>query len=245
MGKTINNRLPHDHIIFNATKIRLGSSIAGFFIRRGFSRVILEYDYKSKSLEIIGLLPEQRQKYHYPITEGLSLSSTQPFKLKGNFTWSFFIESTAHLGIIDFSRRYLQFKARAISEDRVLIEDLPIIPILKPGNILIDIEHAKVICHSTMTNEEKIRRNLLDKSIGKNNTEKLIEKMRTKKITNPSNIIQDEIKIPEQKIPGRAKDNTIKETDPFLDFKNPQENSLSQEALEKADKEYSKVILGE
>ena len=78
-------------------------------------------------------------------------------------------------------------------------------------------------------------------------TEELIEKIRRRRLkkekTFQNNYIED--KLGEQKFPGRVRDNTNKEMDPLSDFKNTSVNSPSQEELERADKKYSKMILGE
>lgn len=233
---------PKDHVGFEASRIRIGSSIAAFFINQEIGRVVLEYNYLDKTLIIEGMSDAKASSYKYPIKGGGCTISTVNRKMKDKFKVQFFIESFAHVDLLDFTRRYLIFKAEPFSKDQIIIKDLPLLDFFALETIkvvkgIVDMKNSKVILFASVYKHGFIP----------SRTEELIEKIRQRRLQKEKTFQNNQVenKIGEQKFPGRVRDNTNKEMDPFSELKNSEENSLSQKELERIDKEYSKMILGE
>ena len=103
-------RLRKNYINFTPATIHFGQSIAMFFLSREFSDVILEYDYKNKSLIIEGMNEEKFKSYKYPIAGTISIQTIRVCNKKNaTYGWRFIVTNRAHRSLLDFSRRELNF----------------------------------------------------------------------------------------------------------------------------------------
>jgi hypothetical protein len=241
--------LNKDCVSFMPANIRIGKSVAFFLFNRGFSRVILIYDYQNKSLIIEGMTPEKIKTYEYPIINSIGVSSLRSYRVRTqDYIWKFLIESKGHRSLLDFTRRDLIFKAKPISNNQILVENLPMTDNFKfsLNTFIMDPKNSKIIFHSPVNYERvngvSIKRGEITMS------ERFVERARQKRLQhqpNRININQNEVKKFQPNLAARPNDIVNKEIGNIWGFEKPVAKLPSTEQRLEADKAYSKMILGE
>jgi len=233
-----NYLLKNDCITFRKNKIAIGSTIAAFFFKQGTSEVLLEFNPKDNSLIIEAFTPEKRNSCKYKIINPLSISSVQPYKRENNMRWIFAIETTSHKRIVDMSLRQLTFKVKPISKDKLIVENLPLVPFfyVEYSKIIFDMKDSKIICQSS----KEVKHNPFN-GHQVSNSNRWVAKLSK----NKSNLIQNEAKVSQPKIADSSKGTVNKEIGNIWGFKTPPEKLPTSELRIEADKANKKLILGE
>lgn len=240
----IKRELEKNYINFTPSKIRIGSEVAAFFINREFSKVILHYDILKKNLIIEGMNAEKIKSYEYDIVDGKHIASVKVSRQNGGYVYNFFIMSTIHTGLLDLNRRHLKFKAKPISKDKVMIENLPMLEHMKiiSNGCIIDAKNYKIINYAPSTYETSVlvRRKNGEMSM----TDKLIQQAKQKRSLNKQ---YTTIKLNEEDKQNKnyLEDIPNKEIDNVWGFEKPAGKLPSTKDRIEADKRNKKTILGE
>jgi len=251
-------KLPGDNVNFVASGVTLGNSIAAFFLKQGYSKVFMEFDCKNKTVSFEGTFSEEGIRIY-------TIRLRRALKIE----WAFLLSTHTHRHIIDFSRRYLKFKAKKVGDNKVLVEDVPLLSKFNLSNFVIDLEQQKVIYRKG----QKVNITDLKKVRGLSFTDKWIEKYKREKLSRPfiptapiikkeqevfqqssrpvqvhPNVIRTEPKVqslPQQIKTTAQKSIVNKEIGNIWGFETPPEKLPSKEERKMIDRINSKIILGE
>ena len=228
-------KLSKNCISFQKNQIQLGYSVALFFLKKGISNILFEFDYKNRCMIMEGVMPNSSPDNLQPDWEnGWRIVTASP-KDK-NHNWTFNIKTKLFGTIINsLLTSHKEFPARPIAKNKIVIDEVPFLPIIYSNTgIIYDMINSKVQCRINklgyLNNFKK------DKTF----TQSIIDKYK-----NNSNNNQIEIDIHSPTNPSRPNDTVNKEIGNIWGFEKPVGNLPSPEQRVEADKSYSKMILGE
>jgi len=219
---------PEKCISISKTGIVLGRKVAGFFNSRGtiLVNIILDYNNNSMIISDTGLREDILLNH---AEQGLKINYEKP-----HYKLSPIIKLTQLIKFLNLDYITI-FKARPFKGNSVIIENIPLADALSLRGTIVNINmKSKLIMFGNLKQCKEIK--LEDITPSKNNSTTTPSQPKTQ--LNQSTVTPSQPKTPAKPIVNRRYD--LNEVSEISD-----ENLPSSEAAEKADKEYSKMILGE
>lgn len=235
------NLVPNNMISISTSVVTFGKRVADYFDKRNISYVVFIFDYNNNSL-IIKAAPEE---YGIKIQKSIDKDRWNKFASARIIK---FIDFSS-FGNINFSRKAIRFSAKPLTRDSIILENLPLKRNYTSAGSRISVDvDSKILTLGYFTLksdfEFKINPNELVRQPKPQSISPVVKNNLTSTSSSTKTIqsIQNYVPVVNKDLQNHIVD---KESGSYKVHNTPSENSPTPEELDRADKAYARMILGE